>query len=76
MKKLIAALSLGLITSCAIPNSSEYTLYRSGIDIPTQKNDESVGIHVATFDAHPFENVEDNAKHNLANCKFAQELFT
>ena len=76
MKELIAILSLGFITSCAIADSSEYTLYRTGIDIPTQKHDESLRIHVATFDALPLNNVEDNANYNLANCEFAQEMFT
>jgi hypothetical protein len=76
MEKLIAILSLGFITSCAIADSAEYTLYRTGIDIPTQKHDESLRIHVATFDATPLKNVEDNAKNNLANCELAQEVFT
>lgn len=75
MKKLIAALSLGLISSCAIADSAEYTLYRTGIDIPTQKYDETLRIHIATFDALPLTNIEDNTKYNLANCEFAQELF-
>ena len=76
MVKLIAILFLGFITSCAFADSGEYTLYRTGIDIPTQKHDESLRIHVATFDATPLKNVEDNAKYNLANCEFAQEMFT
>ena len=75
MKKLIAALSLGLVSSCTIAVSAEYTLYRTGIDMPTQKHDESLRIHIATFDALPLENGQDNAKYNLANCEFAQELF-
>lgn len=75
MRKLMAAFSLGLIASCAIADSTEYTLYRTGIDIPTQKHDESLRIHIATFDALPLKNIEDNAKYNLANCEFAQELF-
>ena len=58
MKKLIAILSLGLITSCAIADSAEYTLYPTGIDIPTQKHDESLRIQVATFDALPLKDVE------------------
>lgn len=37
MKKLIAAVSLGIIGSCAIADSAEYTLYRTDIDIPTKK---------------------------------------
>jgi len=76
MRTLIAILSLGLITSCAIADSAEYTLYRTGIDIPTQNHDESLRVHVATFDATPLKSVEDNAKYNLANCEFAQEMFT
>lgn len=75
MKKIIAVLSLGLISSCAIADSAEYKLYRTGIDIPTQKNDETLRIHIGTFDALPLKNIEDNAKYNLANCEFAQELF-
>jgi hypothetical protein len=76
MPKLIAILFLGFTTSCAIANSAEYTLYRTGIDIPTQKHDESLRVHLATFDATPFKSVEDNAKYNLANCEVAQEMFT
>ncbi len=76
MKKLIASLFLGLISSCAIADSTEYTLYRTGIDIPTQKHDETLRIHIATFDALPLKYIEDNTKYNLANCEFAQEMFT
>ena len=76
MEKLIAILSLGFITSCSITDTAEYTLYRTGIDLPTQRYDESLRIHVATFDATSLKNVEDNAKYNLANCEFAQEMFT
>lgn len=75
MKKLIAVLSLGLTCSCAIADSAEYTLYRTGIDIPTQKHDENLRIHIAIFDALPLKSIEDNAKYNLANCEFAQEIF-
>ena len=76
MRKQITILSLGFITSCAIAESAEYTLYRTGIDIATQKHDESLRIHVATFDAAPLQRLEDNARYNLANCEFAQELFS
>ena len=76
MKKLVAVLSLGLTCSCAVPDSTEYTLYRTGIDIPTQKHDENLRIHIATFDALPLISGSDNAKYNLANCEFAQEMFT
>jgi hypothetical protein len=76
MKKLITALSLGLISSYAIAAGAEYTLYRTGIDMPTQTHDETLRIHIATFDALPLKNNEDNVNYNLANCEFAQELFT
>ena len=75
MRKLIAALFLALIGSCTIADSTEYTLYRTGIDIPTQKHNESLRIPIATFDALPLRSIEDNTKYNLANCEFAQELF-
>lgn len=75
MKKLIAALSLGFLSSCAIANSANYYLFRTGIDIPTQKHDETIRIHIATFDAVPLKNIDDNARYNLANCEFAQDLF-
>ncbi|MFZ4535934.1 hypothetical protein [Propionivibrio sp.] len=76
MKKLLAALFLGIICSCAIEGSAEFTLYRTGIDMPTQKHDETLRIGIATFDLLPLKSVEDNAKYNLANCEFAQELFS
>ena len=75
MNKLIAAVSLGLISFCAIADGAEYTLYRTGIDMPTQKHDETLRIHIATFDAIPLKSIEDNSKYNLANCEFAQEMF-
>lgn len=75
MKKLLAALSLGFICSCAIAESAEFTLYRTGIDMPTKKHDDTLRIGIATFDLVPLKSVEDNAKYNLANCEFAQELF-
>jgi hypothetical protein len=50
-------------------------MYRTGIDIPTQKNDESLRIHIATFDALPFKSTDENTKYNLANCELAQEVF-
>ncbi|MEO5956046.1 MAG: hypothetical protein ABIR36_10205 [Nitrospiraceae bacterium] len=75
VKNLIPILALGLISSCTLDDGTEYTLYRSGIDVPTQTHDETLRIHIATFDALPLTNNEDNAKYNLANCEFAQELF-
>lgn len=75
MKKTIVVWSLGLISSCAIADSAEYTLYRTGIDIPTQKHNETLRIHIGTFDALPQKNIKDNAKYNRANCELSQELF-
>ena len=75
MKKLIVIFSLGFIASCATGDNAKYTLYRTGIDIPTQKHDELLRIHVSTFDASPLHTVEDNAKYNLANCEIAQQIF-
>lgn len=69
MKKLIAFFLLGFISSLAIASGTEYTLYRSGIDLPTKTYDETLRIHVASFDA------DQDAKYNLANCELAQELF-
>lgn len=76
MKKLAAALCLGLISSSAIADGADYTLYRTGIDLSAKKHDESLRIHIATFDALPLTNIEDNAKYNRANCELAQELFS
>jgi len=68
--KLSAAFALVVLASCAMEGVTAYTLYRTGIDIPTQTHDETLRIHVATFDA------QQDANYNLANCEFAQELFT
>lgn len=76
MSKLIVILSLGLIASCSVGTDATYTLYRTGIDIPAQKHDELLRVHVSSFDATPLASVEDNAKYNLANCEFAQDLFS
>ena len=70
IKRLFSLIALGLISSCAIASDTEHTLYRTGIDIPSQTHDETLRIHVATFDAY------QDAKYNLANCEFAQELFS
>lgn len=69
MKKLFTSLLLGFISACAIAAETEYTLYRTGIDLSAKVHDETLRIHVATFDA------DQDAKYNLANCEFAQELF-
>ena len=68
--KLSVALSLVLLAACSRESGNEYTLYRTGIDIPTQAHDETLRIHVATFDA------DEDAKYNLANCEIAQKQFT
>ena len=70
MMKLPVTLVLMFLTSCTVEAGTEYTLYRTGIDIPTQSLDETLRIHVATF------NAEQDSNYNLANCEFAQELFT
>jgi len=75
MHKFVSVLLFGCLSSCAFAQSTEYTLYRTGVDVPSQKHDESLRIHVATFNASPLSNTEENAKYNLANCDFAQELF-
>lgn len=70
MMKSAATLVLLLLAACAGETGNEFTLYRSGIDIPTQKHDETLRIHVATFDA------ESDAQYNRTNCEFARDLFT
>jgi len=70
MKRFLLLLLVTGLVSCAGGSGTEYTLYRSGLDIPTQTHDATLRIHVATFDAN------EDAKYNLANCEFAQELFT
>jgi hypothetical protein len=70
MSKSTATLLLLMLAACTGESDSEFTLYRSGIDVPTQKHDETLRIHVATFDA------DGGAKYNLANCEFARDLFT
>jgi hypothetical protein len=69
MKKLFTSILLCFISSCAIAAGTEYTLYRTGIDLSEKAHDETLRIHVATFDA------DQDAKYNLANCEFAQQLF-
>ena len=69
MKRLFTSLLLGFISCCAIAAETEYTLYRTGIDLSAKVQDETLRIHVATFDAN------QDTKYNLANCEFAQELF-
>lgn len=64
------------MSACTKVPTTEYTLYRTGIDIPTHTQDESLRIHIATFNS----NVEtfdsnENDKYNRSNCDFSQELF-
>lgn len=55
---------------------TKYTLYRSGVDFANNTPDNSMRIHLATFDANePSWSNDDKAKYNQANCEFAQELF-
>jgi hypothetical protein len=74
MRKAIVML-LGLVSGSAIA-AAEYTLYRSGIDVMANARDDSMRIHIGTFDATPFKDVIDNDKYNRANCDFAQAFFT
>ena len=69
MKKLFTFISLCFISSYTIAADTEYTLYRTGIDLSTKTHDESLRIHIATFNAN------QDAEYNLANCEFAQQLF-
>ena len=70
MKKLFITLMLVFISTSAMAAGTEYTLYRTGVDLSANVQDETLRIHVATFDAN------QDANYNLANCEFAQELFT
>lgn len=70
MTKSTTTLVLLLLAACTGETGSEFTLYRSGLDIPTQKHDETLRIHVASFDA------DSDAQYNRANCEFARDLFT
>lgn len=76
MKQIVAATFLVLASTGAFADGVEYTLYRTGIDMSIQNHDETLRVHIATFDAMPFKSIEDNAKYNRANCEFAQDLFT
>jgi hypothetical protein len=52
-----------------VGTSTEYILYRTGVDLISNAHDETLRIHVATFDA------SQDFKYNHANCEFAQEYF-
>jgi hypothetical protein len=69
MKKTFVTLMLVCTSACAIDAGTEYTLYRTGVDLSNNVHDETLRIHVATFDAN------QEAKYNLANCEFTQEFF-
>ena len=66
---------IGLFTSCAFSDGVEYTLYRSGMDVPMQTHDETLRIHVATVDALLLKGTDNKAKYNRANCEFAQTVY-
>jgi hypothetical protein len=76
MKSFIKVIFIGALSSCAFSDGVEYRLYRNGRGVPTRTYDETLRIHVATFDALPLKGIDENAKYNRANCEFAQELFT
>lgn len=73
MKNLLMML-LCLVSACVFA-ASEYTLYRSGIDVASRTQDDSLRIHIGTFDATLFKDAIDNEKYNRANCDYAQEFF-
>ena len=50
-----------LLTACS--QSDSYTLYRNSV------SDETMRLHVATFDA------KDGEKYNQGNCDIAKDLF-
>lgn len=76
ISKLIVLVFPFVLVAC-YDNGTNYTLYRSGIDLATNTADISMRIHIATFDAKDDRwSAEDQAKYNQANCDFAQELFT
>ena len=68
---------LTIVVACGGESGTECTLYRTGLDVPTRTHDETLRIHVATFDAYEAALDEvANANYNLANCDFAAGLFT
>ncbi|WHZ27561.1 MAG: hypothetical protein OJF51_002358 [Nitrospira sp.] len=75
MMWFIVVIFVGAFSSCALSDGVEYTLYRSGMDIPAH-HDETLRIHVATFNARPLNSINEDTKYNRANCEIAQELFT
>lgn len=66
---VLALPMLILASSCSTDAGTEYTLYRTGVDLESKMADETLRIHIATFDA------SEDAKYNQANCEFAQEFF-
>jgi len=60
---------LAVVSSSAMAADIEYTLYRTGVDVPAGREDKAARIHVATFDA------KQDAEYNRSNCETAQELF-
>jgi hypothetical protein len=60
MNKLIILIGL-LLIGCS--QTESYTLYRNSV------SDETMRLHVATFDA------KDGEKYNQENCEIARELF-
>ena len=74
MKKFIL-ISLLVLTSC---NKAQevYTLYRTGINLETKKEDVHQRIHLATFDVNTeADAIFNKNNYNRANCEFAAELF-
>lgn len=74
---MISSLMLAsyLLAGCSSNTEYQYTLYRTGIDVLAKEHDETLRIHVATFDAKFSDDSEVNRKYNLGNCEFAKVLF-
>ena len=52
-----------------VGTSTVYTLYRTGVDLTSGAHDETLRIHIATFDAN------QDSPYNQANCEFSTEYF-
>lgn len=74
MSKLYLAVLLVLVSGSAVA-ANEYTLYRSGIDVAAHKRDETLRIHIATFDAVAHKDAIGNEQYNRENCDFTQAFF-
>ena len=65
-KYILILIIFPLVVFSKPSNDEIYTLYRNSV------LDESMRLHVATFDA---ENGKETHSYNMSNCMIAQELF-